>query len=361
MDLTFNAEQQELKDAVRRFCSEQITMPRLEAWEREPRGIDEQSWKAIAELGWFGLGVPVAAGGSGLSLVEVACLLEECARGLVPRRVVAAIRGAWALGQLASDAVELAAIVSGEQTVTLAGDEERTRAAEHYEARIEGGKAMQVTGRKTFVPDGMNADYFVVAARDSSDVALCLVRGDQARREPLRTFDGDRQAHVTFANAGVLRRLSAAGKGRAALAQLGREQAALGLAEMLGTMDSVLDMTVKYVKEREQFGQKIAVFQAVQHQVADMGTALTAGRHLAWRAITRLALGHGDAGELEHALAYVAPACKRVTLTAHHLHGGAGFVVEHPLHFHSERAHSLAIRYAPEAATLGAVAQRLLD
>ena len=361
MDLTYTPEQQELKDAVRRFCAEQITMPRLDAWEREPRGIDEQSWKAIADLGWFGLGVPVVAGGSGLSLVEVACLLEECGRGLVPRRVVAAIRGAWALGQLASDAAELAAIVNGEQTVTLACDEERARVAEHYEARIDGGKTAQVTARKAFVPDGMNADYFIVAARESVDVALGLVRGDQARREPLRTFDGDRQARVTFANATVLRRLTASGKGSVALTQLQREQAALALAEMLGIMDGVLDMTVKYVKEREQFGQKIAVFQAVQHQVADMGTALTAGRHLAWRAITRLALGHTDAGELDHALAYVAPACRRVTLTAHHLHGGAGFVVEHPLHFHSERAHSLAIRYAPEAVTLAAIAQRLLD
>lgn len=360
MDLTFSAEQQELKDAVRRFCDEQITMPRLDAWAREPGGIDEQSWRSIAELGWFGLGVPVAAGGSGLSLVDVACLLEECGRGLVPRRVVAAIRGAWALGQLASDAPELAGVVSGKQTVTLACDEEQGRAPARHQTRIEGGKSAQLTGRKVFVPDGMNADYFIVAACDGREAALGLARGDQARREAVQTFDGDRQAHITFSNAAV-RRLSAPGTGGAALAQLQREQAALALAEMLGTMDGVLDMTVQYVKEREQFGQKIAVFQAVQHQVADMGTALTAGRHLAWRAITRLASGHADAGELDYALAYVAPACRRLTLTGHHLHGGAGFVVEHPLHFHSERAHSLAIRYAPEAATLGAVAQRLLD
>ena len=57
-------------------------------------------------------------------------------------------------------------------------------------------------------------------------------------------------------------------------------------------MEAVLDMTVAYVKEREQFGQKIAVFQAVQHQVADMATAYTAARHLAWQAITRAGGGH---------------------------------------------------------------------
>ena len=59
-------EQQELMEAVERFCREQITPERLAAWEREPRGVDERSWRAMAELGWFGLGLPESAGGSGL-------------------------------------------------------------------------------------------------------------------------------------------------------------------------------------------------------------------------------------------------------------------------------------------------------
>jgi alkylation response protein AidB-like acyl-CoA dehydrogenase len=361
MDLTHTPEQQELKDAVRRFCQEQITMLRLDAWDRTTRGIDEQSWQAIGALGWFGLGVPATAGGSGLGLVECACLLEECARGLVPRGVVAAIRGAWALARLAPEVAELAEVVTGARTVTLACDEEGARDPARYTTRLEGGKNARLSGTKVFVPDGANADYFIVAAREGADAALCLTARAAAHCEPVRSFDGDRQAQVTFASASVLRRLTVAGAGGDALRLMQREQAALALAEMLGTMDAALDMTVKYVKEREQFGQKIAVFQAVQHQVADMGTALTAGRHLAWRAITRLANGQDSGGDLEAALAYVAPACRRVTLTAHHLHGGAGFVLEHPLHLHAERAHSLSIRYAPEATTLAAVATRLLD
>lgn len=360
MDLSYTAEQQELKDAVRRFCDEQIAMPRLEMWDREARGVDEQTWKAIADLGWLGLGVPLAAGGSGLGLVEVACLLEECGRGLVPRSVVAAIRGGWALGRLAAETPELGRVVSGACRVTLACDEEHAREPAQYRTRLE-GKTARVSGTKAFVPDGMNADYYIVAARDGREIALVLVAREQAQCEALRAFDGDRQAHVSFTEAPVLRRLTAAGTGAAALEQMRREQCALALAEMIGGMDRALDMTVKYVKEREQFGVKIAVFQAVQHQIADMGTALTAARHLSWRAITRLAAGSETGGELEYALAYVAPAFKRVTLTAHHLHGGAGFVVEHPLHYHSERAHSLSIRYAAEAATLAAVAGRLLD
>jgi alkylation response protein AidB-like acyl-CoA dehydrogenase len=130
---------------------------------------------------------------------------------------------------------------------------------------------------------------------------------------------------------------------------------------MIGGMDAVLATTVAYVKEREQFGQKLAVFQAVQHQVADMAIALTASRHLAWQAITRLAAGTDEGAELATAAAFVGQAFKRVTLTAHHLHGGAGYVVEHPLHYHAERAQSLCIRYAPEAQALEEVAAGLLD
>jgi len=119
-------------------------------------------------------------------------------------------------------------------------------------------------------------------------------------------------------------------------------------------------MTVEYVKQREQFGQKIAVFQAVQHQVADMATTLTAARHLVWQAITRLAAGTADGSELPMAAAFAGQAFKRLTLSAHHLHGGAGYVIEHPLHYHAERAQSLCIRYAPEGAALEEIARQML-
>lgn len=362
MDLTLTPEQQELKDAVRHFCQEEVTPERQVAWEREPRGIDARSWQSIAGLGWLGLGVPAGAGGSGLGLVEVACLLEECARGLIPHAVIAAVRGAWALARLDPQAPELPALATGERAVTLALDEEHCREAHQYRTSAEpSGGAVRLHGRKWYVPDGAHADDHIVAARDGAEVALFLVGRAHAQIESLRTFAGDRQAIVHYAGAPAIRRLSAPGCGAGALETLQREQAALALAEMLGGMDWALDTTVKYVKEREQFGQKLAVFQAVQHQVADMATAFTASRHLSWQAITRIAAGTQQGTELSSALAFVGQAFKRVTWAAHHLHGGAGFVVEHPLHYHSERAQSLCIRYAPEAPALAAVASSLLD
>jgi alkylation response protein AidB-like acyl-CoA dehydrogenase len=362
MELRPSSEQQALMEAVERFWREQITPERLAAWEREPRGIDAACWRAIGELGWFGLGLPESSGGSGLGLVEVGCLLQECARGLIPRGAINAIRGAWALARLEPDAAELCELARGTRVVALALDERSASDPSAFATSVQDGAGgPRLQGEKCYVANGVSADLQIVAAREGGGISLLLVAGDATERRALRTFDGEEQAVVRYAATPVVRRLGPAAEGASALRALRREASALAMAEMVGGMQAALDMTVAYVKEREQFGQKIAVFQAVQHQVADMATAFTAARHLAWQAITRIAAGSEEGMELMHAAAYVPQAFKRITWTAHHLHGGAGYVVEHPLHYHSERAQALCLRYAPEAPALATIASDLLD
>src|SRR5512139_1626371 len=163
MDLSYTAEQQELKDAVRRFCAEEVTPERLAAWDREPRGIDARCWQTIAELGWLGLGLPASAGGSGLGLVEVACVLEECGRGLIPRVVISAVRGGWALAQLEPGAPELNGLAAAQQTVTVALDEERGRDPSGYQVCAEpAGDTLRLRGSKWYVSSGPYADYHIV-------------------------------------------------------------------------------------------------------------------------------------------------------------------------------------------------------
>jgi 3-oxocholest-4-en-26-oyl-CoA dehydrogenase beta subunit len=358
------AEQAELKTAVRDFVQREITPERLLAWESDPLGAPPEMRRSLAELGWLGLGVPGEAGGSGAPFVDVACLLEECARGLLPRALIGAIRGTVALADVAPGATALGAVAQGERTVALALDETAAPRPERYATSVASdGSGVVVRGEKVFVPDADASDLHLVAAREGSGVSLVLVdrHGRGVTTQPVRGFGGDRQAHVTYAGAPVVERLSKPGEAAAALDELRRRQVALALAEMLGGIAAVLDMTVAYVKEREQFGQKIAIFQAVRHQVADMGTRATAARHLAWQAITRISNGSEQGHELTTAVAYVGQAFKQICWAGHHLHGGAGFVVEHRLRFHSERAQSLCIRYTPEAPALAEIASALLD
>ncbi len=351
-------EQVELKASVERFWRDEISPERLAAWADIPAGIDGGAWDAIRALGWIGIGIPTERGGSGLTLIEVACVVEECARGLVPLRVIRAIRGASILAAIDPSAPELTDLADGSKTVTLAIDERQARRPENFTTVIDA--AGTISGEKWCVPDP-TADWHLVAGAGASGVGLALVEGAAAAVDPLRAFDGAEQGTVRYDNVRSSRIVAEASRGAEVLTKIRRIETALALAEMLGGMTAALDATVAYVQEREQFGQKIGVFQAVQHQVADMALAKTASRHLAWQAISRLANGTEQGVELETAAAYVARSFKDITMTAHHLHGGAGYVVEHTLHFHSERAQSLSIRYAPEAEALAAVAAALLD
>jgi 3-oxocholest-4-en-26-oyl-CoA dehydrogenase beta subunit len=358
------ADQAELKAAVRDFLTREITPERLLAWENDPLGAPPEMRGSLAELGWLGLGVPSEAGGSDAPLVDVACLVEECARGLLPRPLVGAIRGAVALADVAPASATLSAVARGERTVALALEEAAAPRPERYATTVtaDAGGAV-VRGEKSFVVDADASDLHLVAAREGSGVSLVLVdrHGRGVNTQCVRSFGGDRQAHVSYAGAPVVERLAGPSEGGVALAALQRRQVALALAEMVGGIGAVIDLTVAYVKEREQFGQKIAIFQAVRHQVADMGMRATAARHLAWQAITRISNGSEQGHELASAVAYVGQAFKQICWAGHHLHGGAGFVVEHRLRFHSERAQSLCIRYTPEAPALAEIASALLD
>ncbi len=357
------AEQEELKAAARELCAREVDVERLRRWETDALGYDPALRRAVADLGWIALGLPDAAGGSEASLVDVACLVQECARGLLPRPLIGAIRAAMGLALVAPASPELVALGRGERTLALALDEPGARAPAFYRSQLSSGRDPRLDGEKAYVPDADAADWHLVAASEAGGTSLVLVerRAPGLSVTPVQGFGGDRQAHVRYAGVVPLRRLSSPGAGGERLARLREQQVALALAEMVGGMEAVLEATVAYAKEREQFGQKIAVFQAVRHQIADMGTAATAARHLAWQAICKVSRGADPGTELASASAYVGQAFKRLCWMGHHLHGGAGFVVEHPLHFHSERAQSLCIRWTPEAPALEEVAAALLD
>ncbi|GIW43598.1 MAG: acyl-CoA dehydrogenase [Candidatus Binatia bacterium] len=362
MDLNATAEQQAIAESVRRWAREQVTPAQLREWDNLPAGIDERTWQRCAHLGWFGLAVPAEQGGAGLSLLEVAMWFQEAARGLVPLPLMQAVRAAHALALLSPDAPELSSVASGAAVVSLAAPEPTASDPELWHAAIQqAGDRWVLSGEKIHVSNAGLAQYHVVGAHGASGLSWCLVEASAAEMQPLRTFDGDRQAHVVYRAVPVHRVLVSGSEARRRWRRLCQEHLALALVEMVGIMDAVLERTVSYVKEREQFGQKIGVFQAVQHQVADMATAYTAGRHLAWQAVARLAAGTYQGWELDVAAAFVPQACKRLTLVAHHLHGGAGYVVEHPLHYYSERAVTLCVRYALERNALEAVAQQWLD
>jgi len=351
-------EQQTLITAVRDFLKKEITPERLTDWEKAPGAADAALRSRLAALGWLGLAAPAHAGGMGSSFTDLSVLFQECARGLLPLQILNTMRGVQAVIDLDPGCPLLPDLVNGTRTIALALDEEFVRDPARYDTRVEHDL---VHGRKCFVLNGQGADYHLVAARESDGLSLVIVAADGLQTIACRGMADDSQAHVTYKGTPILHRLGDAGAAADACARMWLRQQLLALAEMVGGMEWVQDTTVVYVQERWQFGQPIALFQAVRHQAADMATTVTCARHLARQAICRTASGTIEHTELESALAYVGQAFKRVCWAGHHLHGGMGFVVEHPLHWHSERAQSYCIRYTPEATQLKRIAAALLD
>lgn len=347
MHLAPTDEQQAIQRQARRFLAAEITRERRLAWDRTAEGHDAAFWQAVADLGWFGFGLPESAGGQGASLLDLGLLLEECGRAVAPFGIFAAVAGGLALDVLGTDAQRrawLPAIAGGERLVTLAVAE-RAAALEPsaFETRVvRHGETIRLDGEKRFVLQGVTADAFLVAARDGDGLSVVLVPATAAGVgvTPTSTLGKDRQSTVRLDGVALPATALCAAPGAAwrVLERLRRTLAALLCADLVGGADAVLEMTVRYVGEREQFGVKLGTFQAVQQAVAVMAVELEGARHVTRQALWRLANDRPADREVAIAKAWAGRAYREITLHAHQLHGGAGYVVEHELHRHTLRA-----------------------
>jgi alkylation response protein AidB-like acyl-CoA dehydrogenase len=340
-------EQQAIPRAARRFLEAEITRERRLEWDKTVEGHDPAFWRAVAELGWLGYGIPEAHGGQGASFLDLGLLVEECGRAVAPFGIFASLCGSLAVAELASPAQKrawLPAIARGEALVTLAVAEARAAlnpAAFATTLRSRGSR-LELDGEKQFVLQGVTATGFLVAARDGRGVSLVHVprAADGVRVEPQQTIGKDRQSRVAFRKVAIPATAVVGKRGTAwdRLERLRGRLAVLLCCDLVGSADAVLDMTVKYVCEREQFGVKLATFQAVQQMAAVMAIDVEGARHVTHQALWRLDRKLAADREIAIAKAFTARACRDVTLAAHQLHGGAGYVVEHVLHRHTLRA-----------------------
>jgi 3-oxocholest-4-en-26-oyl-CoA dehydrogenase beta subunit len=368
MHLAPTDEQQAIQAEARRFLGAQITRERRLAWDRMPEGHDADFWQAVGRLGWLGFALPESAGGQGASLLDLGLLVEEWGRAVAPFGLFAAVAGGLALDALGSEVQRrewLPPIARGERLVTLA-------VAERGAALVP--SAMQTTltrradglrldGEKHFVLQGVTADAFLVAARDGDGVSVVLVprSAPGVVVEATSTFAKDRQSSVRLDGV-TLPRSALCHSEAAAWEPLERVRtvlAALLCADLVGGGDAVLEMTVRYVGEREQFGAKLGTFQAVQQMVAEMAIELEGARHVTRQALWRLAHERAAGREVAIAKAWTGRAYREITLLAHQLHGGAGYVVEHELHRHSLRAKQAELLFGSTDEWLEDLADRL--
>jgi alkylation response protein AidB-like acyl-CoA dehydrogenase len=351
-EFIFTEEQQQLRDAVRRFCAEHFDEQTVRGLMESDAPFDPKLWARLgSELGVLGLSVPESDGGVGGSLIDQAVAVEEFGTALacgplfgtvylaVPALVAAPV--GVARDQLLADLVE------GTRTAAFAVDDRAGAFDAGNVAVTVDGDAL--TGTLPQVVDGGVADVLLVAATGSNGVGLYAVdvNADGVERSPLVTLDLTRsQAAVTLSGAPAT---LIAGPDEAArvIEHALHVGAALLAIEQAGAARHLLNLAVDYAKSRMQFGRPIGSFQAVKHRLADMLVEAEHARSTAYHAVWSLTDGSDDpALATAIAQATCSAALSRIATDTIQVLGGIGFTWEHQAHLYFKRA-------ATDAALLG--------
>ena len=368
MSLVLNEDQVILKQSAADFVKKESPVSRVRKLrdERDPDGFSRVLWRKMAELGWQGMLIPEEYGGLSMGYVDLACVLEECGRNLVPEPLLATVAlGANAVllgGSEQQKRDVLPRIADGSLVMTLAYQEKGSRydlakIACRAERR---GNGYVLSGEKTLVLDGHVADLLVIAARtagvpgDARGVSLFLVpRGSpglETRRQEAVHLRNVAWVAMRDVEVPVSALLGAEGAGLETLeAVVDRATAAL-CAEMLGGMQAAFEMTLDYLKTRKQFGVLIGTFQALKHRAARMFVEIELARSAVMGACDALDRGASDARALVSAAkARCSDAGMLVGYEGVQLHGGIGMTDEHDIGFYLKRARGNEITFGDAA------------
>jgi alkylation response protein AidB-like acyl-CoA dehydrogenase len=356
VDFAFSSDQQLLRNSARSYLDEHCTPAAVRALWDDARGVSDGMWKQMAELGWLGLSLPEAYGGSALGLVETAILLEELGRAAAPTPYLPTVLAAHAILAAGTGAQRdrwLPAIASGGARGTVAfADTDLDWDLAGMGTRAERrGDSYVLSGTKPFTPWAHVADLLLVPAQAAEGLALFLVdpgaRGlamtpvismDPSARWVTLVLDG-----VPVAGDGVV---SAPGAAGPLLQTLLRRAAVGAAAEMLGAARRCLDLSVAYAKVREQFGQPIGSFQAIRHKCAEMLLEVENSHAATYYAAWSVDAGAEDQDMAASvAKAYVGDAARKVCGESIQVHGGIGFTWEFDLHLYFKRAKALEPMY----------------
>ncbi len=298
-NLTLTEDETMLVDSARGFLDDASPVEKFRELRDAGKAYNPDIWKQMADLGWTGVLVPEDQGGIDMGHTAANLLAAEMGKTLVSSPFIStAVMAATALRQVSDNpraAEALSQIAAGEVTYGLALDEGPKHSPDctMMEAK-KLGNGFELSGDKTFVVDGANADRLLVLARTGDDDALTVfdIPADRAgiTRTAQNMIDARDSAAINFD------KVEATGEDIIGTVDNGMDvlnpalaagRAALS-AEMVGLSSGAFGMTVGYLQERKQFGIVIGQFQALQHRAAHLwseievtaSTILNAGRML---------------------------------------------------------------------------------
>jgi alkylation response protein AidB-like acyl-CoA dehydrogenase len=371
VDFDFTDDQVSLRDAVARWVDKGFAFERRHALARAG-GATRDVYNELAGLGLAGLVIPEAHGGLGFGPIEAMVVMEELGRGLVNAPVVHGALVAPAVLAHAPEALQaewLPKMAGADALVVLAHQERGARYhLQHVDTHAARGRSgWALSGVKSIVPAGDEADAFIVPARitgevdDAAGIALFLVEAGATglTRRGYPTQDGARAAELRLADTPAA---LIAEHGWPALQQAIDVGIAAISAEAVGAMDKLVAITVDYMNTRKQFGATLATFQALRHRIADVKMQLELARSMSYYASLRL----GDAAPRRHqaiaqAKVQIGQSARFVGQQCIQLHGGIGVTDEYIASHYFKRLTMIEMQFGDTLHHLGQVSAAMQD
>ena len=341
MDVELTEEQAALREVSRSMLAVSCPPQLVRSLASAGRDLDDKLWQRGAELGWIGLAVPEEHDGAGQGLVELCLVAEELGRSVAPGPFLDSALTALAVGRRTRP--DLASALA-------AGDLKASWAHHGSVAAAADGDGLVLSGRATAVQAAAAADWLLVTAASDNGRRLVLVDRERVAVEPRRTLDETRRWYDVVLDNARVGAADVVSADEAEIQWLTDAGAVLTAADSLGAGERLLDMTVSYVKVREQFGRPLGSFQSVKHKVTDMLTTLKGARAATYYAAMALDADVADATKAASvAKAFTTDGVAVLAGEALQTHGGIGFTWEHDLHLYLRRAKVNEVLYGAAA------------
>ncbi len=369
MDFSFTEEQIALRDLAREILEAEVTPEHLKTIEQGKVGYSAQLWSKLAGANLLGLGIPENLSGMGFGIVELCLLLQEVGRAVAPIPALPTlVLGALPIARFGTDAQKerfLPSVATGETLLTAAWVDADSGDLRSPATRARrNGSGWRLDGRKRFVSAAQSASRIVVPAVTDTGPGLFLLDpnadgvtlsgGKTSTHEPIfeLAMSGARVDDDDLLGGQIAERAESA----AQFAWLCDCALVAISATQIGVCERALEITTRYVSERQQFNAPIGSFPAVQHRCADCYIDITALRWITWRAAWKLACGLDASRDAGIAKFFAAEAGARVGTAVQHLHGGMGADRDYPIHRYFLWSKSLELNLGsamPQLARLG--------
>jgi alkylation response protein AidB-like acyl-CoA dehydrogenase len=349
MDLSLTEEQQMIRQTAREFADKEL-LPTA-AYFDEQQKFPYEIWKKLGQLGFMGLLVPAEYGGVGADTISYVLALEEIARGHPAVSTFMSVNnslisyGIWRFGSEEQKRKYLPPLATGEQLggYALTEPDSGSDAVKMKTRAIKQGDTYVLNGSKMFITSGESGHVFLVFAvtakeQGSNGISCFIVEkgfgglkvGKKLDKLGMRASDTTEllfeDCEVPAANL-----LGSEGQGFKLAMQL-LDGGRIGIAtQALGIAQAAFELARQYATERQQFGQPIYDFQAIQFMIADMGTRIEASRLLVHQAAALRDAGADCGKQASMAKLFASETAMWVTTKAVQIFGGYGYIKEYPV------------------------------